>query len=101
MPWDVVLWLRVARAVGDRHFHLLAQPSQHRHESVDGEATEIGAADAAEVGGGKTGQLLGAADGQLLLVQGLDDAGGQDRAELFQLGVGKAEVAEGVAAAAH
>ena len=73
---------------------------QDRHQPVDGEAAEVGPADAGEVGGGNAGHLMGRADSHLPIIEHADDLRREQRAQLFAIGVGMAEVTEDVAAAA-
>jgi hypothetical protein len=84
-----------------RYFDLLAESAKNRHQPIDREAAEMGAADAGKVGGSDPGQRMRVANGQVRIVKHADDAGGEDRAQLLAVGVGMAEVAENIAAAAH
>jgi hypothetical protein len=85
----------------DRDLDLLAEAGEHSHQPVDGEAVELGLADAGEVRGRDAGQLVRRADRQLVVIQHADDTRGEQRPQLLAVGVGVAEVAEDVAAASN
>ena len=85
----------------DFHFDARAEAVEDRHQAINGEATEIGVADAREVRRCNARSGVSRAHGQLVSVQRLDDFGGQDALELVDVRVLMAKVAEDVASSPH
>lgn len=79
------------------YFDAAAQAVGHPHKAVDGEAGQVGIADALNVGGINLGDLRPGAGGQPALVQRGDDFGRKRRLHLFGFGVAK--IGEDIAAA--
>jgi hypothetical protein len=83
----------------DRHFDLLAEPGQNRHQAVDGEAVELRLADAGEIRCGDARQLLRGPHRQFPVVEHANDTRGQQRSQLLAVCFGVTEVAENIPAA--
>lgn len=62
----------------DLNLDARAETIDDRNEAVEGEAAQVGVADAGEVGGGNAGLRVGGADGELFPVQHFDDFGCED-----------------------
>ncbi len=82
------------------HVHILIETGKYRYQPIDGEAIQLGVADAREIGSGDSRHFPGFADGQVLIVENADDFGGEQGLELFGGGMGIAEVSEYIAATA-
>lgn len=83
------------------YVYLLPKAGKNSHQPVDGETVELHVADAREVGGGDAGRGGGGPHRQLPGIENLDDLGGEHRLELFGIGIGGAEIAEQITAAAR
>jgi hypothetical protein len=92
---------RFSPAHPDFHFDVRPEPVENRHQAIDGEAAEIGAADTREVGGRNSGAGMSRADAQAFPIERLDDSGGKDRLELPGVRVFVLEVAENIPASAR
>ena len=86
----------------DFQFHIDArsEPVDDRHEAIHGEAPEVRITNAREVGRRRARAAMRAAHAQAFPVERLDDFGGQDRLELFDIRILMPQIAEHVPAAA-
>ena len=85
----------------DLHFHLLTEPVEYGHQTVNGEAVKLYVANAAKVRMINTGTTLSLASRKPFIVKNANDAGGQKCLGLLHVGVSAAEIAEDIAAAMH
>src|SRR5579863_9078833 len=85
----------------DGQLDLLAEAAEDRHQPIDRETGEIDVADSYELAMSDPAAGLGLPGGQTLSVEDLDDLRREQRLGLAHIGVGKAEIAEHVAAAAY
>src|ERR1700692_462499 len=77
------------------------EPVDDRHKAIDGESPEVRVADAREVSRRNAGSAVRGADGQAFPIECLDNFGGENRLELFSIGVLTPEVAEHIPATSH
>lgn len=80
-----------------RHLHsyvnMLIEAGKDRHQPVDREAIQIGAADAGEIGGGNAGDLPCPAPCQLAVVEHGDNFCRENGAQLLKVGIAAAKIA--------
>jgi hypothetical protein len=87
----------------DRHLHLhfSVQTVQNRYQPVNGETAEARAPYPGKVRRRNAGQACRLPYGQLLFIEGADNLGGQNGAQLFRIGMRVAHVTKDVATATH
>src|ERR1035438_7551451 len=83
------------------NFNARSEAVDDGKQPVQGEAAQVGIADAGEVGGGDSCLSVGCADAETLTVQHFDNLRGEDGLQLSHIRAGMAQVAEDVAAATH
>src|SRR5579863_4206558 len=77
------------------------EPVDDRHKAIDGESPEVLVADSREVSRRNAGSAVRGAHSQAFPVECLNDFGGENRLELFSIGVLTPEIAEHIAATSH
>jgi hypothetical protein len=77
----------------DLYLHARAETVDDRHKTIDRESVKIRVANPREVGRCNACAAVRGADGQLFPIEHLDDFGGQDGLELFDIGVLMPEIA--------
>ncbi len=82
----------------DLNVHMMVELVDDRHETVDGEAVQLGISDPHEFRLVDTGQGLCLTGRQIAVVQNADDLGGQDALGLLDVGVGITEIPKHVSA---
>src|SRR5271157_3387199 len=73
--------LRKARLNANRHFNVLVEPVQHRHEAINGEAGKLRLSNARKIRRRKACEFMSATNGQLLIVENAYDLRGEVRLE--------------------
>jgi len=83
----------------DANINSRAEAVDDGEQAVEGEAAQVGIADAGEVGGSDSCLSMGCSDAEALTVEHLDNLRGEDSLQLLHIRAGMSQVAEDIAAA--